>query len=80
MQPFQKGDIIIFKAEDNWLSKAIAKLTDSDVCHASMAYSEHSIVEVGSKGIVISNIDFTNGDDAYILRSPAPLGGQLFKR
>lgn len=73
-----KGDIIIFKAEDNWFSKAIAALTNSDVCHAAMAYTENSIVEVGANGIVISQTDIQNGDEVYILRlksepDPMPL-------
>lgn len=63
-----KGDIIIFKAEDNWFSKAIAALTHSDVCHAAMAYTENSIVEVGANGIVISQVDIQNGDEVYVLR------------
>lgn len=78
MLTFQKGDIIIFKAEDDWLSKAIALLTDSDVSHAAMAYSDHSIVEVGAKGIAVNSIAFTDGDSAYIMHlkgepDPAPL-------
>lgn len=73
-----KGDIIIFKAEDNWFSKAIAVLTGSDVCHAAMAYSENSIVEVGANGIIISHVDIQEGDEVYVLRlesepDPAPL-------
>lgn len=63
-----KGDIIIFKAEDNWFSKAIALLTGSDVCHAAMAYSEDSIVEVGAHGIVISHVDIQSGEEVYVLR------------
>lgn len=68
MKPFQKGDVIIFKAEDAWLSKAIAVLTDSDVSHAAMVYSDSSIVEVGGGGIVISNIDTARGEPAYVMR------------
>lgn len=64
----KKGDIIIFKAEEDWLSKTIAWLTDSDVSHAAMVYSENSIIEVGANGIGIHNMDITAGRGAYILR------------
>lgn len=63
-----KGDIIIFKAEEDWLSKSIAWLTDSDVSHAAMVYSENSIVEVGAKGIGIHNVNISNGNEAYVMR------------
>lgn len=65
---FKKGDIIIFKAEDDWLSKAIAWLTDSDVSHSAMVYSENSIIEVGARGIDINQVDISNGRGAYIMR------------
>lgn len=68
MLPFEKGDVIIFKAEDEWLSKAIAWLTDSDVSHAAMVYSDTSIVEAGAGGIVISNTRIAAGDAAYVMR------------
>lgn len=68
MLPFKKGDVIVFKAEDEWLSKAIAWLTDSDVSHAAMVYSDTSIVEVGGGGIVISNTKINQGDNVYVMR------------
>lgn len=78
MLSFKKGDIIVFKAEDEWLSKAIAKLTDSDVCHAAIVYSDNSIVEVGANGIAQNPVKISEGDEAYVLRltsgpDPAPL-------
>lgn len=63
-----KGDIIIFKAEEDWLSKSIAWLTDSDVSHAAMVYSEDSIIEVGANGIGIHKVDVTNERGAYVMR------------
>ena len=36
MGNLQSGDILIFEAGDNWLSKCIAKLTNSNVSHAAM--------------------------------------------
>lgn len=68
MNALTKGDIIIFKAEDSWFSKAIAVLTHSDVCHAAMVYSEDSLVEVGANGVVISRVDIQEGDGVYVLR------------
>lgn len=78
MKELNQGDIVIFKAENNWLSKSIAYLTDSDVCHAAMVYSGSSLVEIGASGPVISNINILSGEGAYILRlngitDPRPL-------
>lgn len=77
-QKLTKGDIIVFKAEDDWLSKAIAWFTKSDACHAAMAYSEDSIVEVGAPGIGVHKVEVSDGDDIYVMRlisepDPAPL-------
>lgn len=77
-QKLNKGDIIIFKAEEDWLSKVIAWFTQSDVSHAAMAYSEDSIVEVGASGIGIHKVEISNGDGIYVMRltaepDPAPL-------
>lgn len=77
-QTLTKGDIIVFKAENDWLSKVIAKLTQSDVSHAAMAYSEDSIVEVGAPGIGVHKVEITDGDNVYVMRlvsepNPAPL-------
>lgn len=66
-QTLTKGDIIIFKAENDWLSKAIAWFTKSDVSHAAMAYSEDSIVEVGANGISIHKVDISDGQDIYVM-------------
>lgn len=69
MSNLQSGDILIFEAGDNWLSKCIAKLTDSNVSHAAMCYQDGTIVEMGSHGIVCSTCkEAENGDNAYLLR------------
>lgn len=69
MGNLQSGDILVFKAGDNWLSKCIAKLTDSDVSHAAMYYQDENIVEMSSSGIVCSLCkEAADGDDAYLLR------------
>lgn len=74
----KQGDIIVFKTENDWLSKAIGWLTDSDASHAAMAYTEDSIVEVGAYGIGVHKVDIANGSMTYIMRlksepDPAPL-------
>lgn len=68
-QNFKKGDIIIFKAEeDDWLSQAIGYLTNSDASHAAMVYSDDSIVEVGAPGICVNKIAISEGDTVYVMR------------
>lgn len=71
-----KGDIIIFKAEDDWLSKSIAWLTNSDVSHAAMVYSENSIIEIGIRGIGIHKVNTSNGRGAYIMRLKAEVDAE----
>ncbi len=69
MGNLQSGDILIFEAGDNWLSKCIAKLTSSNVSHAAMCYQDGTIVEMGSNGIACSKCkEDANGDNAYLLR------------
>ncbi|MDE7417401.1 MAG: hypothetical protein K2N44_14065 [Lachnospiraceae bacterium] len=63
-----KGDIILFKAEDDWLSRAIAWFTQSDVSHAAMAYSEDSIVELGARGVSVDKVDVSEGEGIYVMR------------
>lgn len=64
----KKGDIVVFKAEDDALSKAIAWFTKSDVSHAAMVYSEDSIVEMGASGIGVHEIEISEGDEVYVMR------------
>lgn len=69
MSNLQSGDILVFEAGDNWLSKCIAKLTNSNVSHAAMCYQDETMVEMGSKGMVCSTCKETdNGDNAFLLR------------
>lgn len=79
------GDIFIFKTDESYLSKCIAKLTDSDVTHAAMVYKvpnkyyNGKLVEMNAKGISKtsfrinkSNID-KEGREAYHIRlKPTP--------
>lgn len=69
MVHLQPGDILVFEAGDNWLSKCIAKLTDSNVSHAAMCYQGETMVEMSSRGMVCSTCKQTEkGDNAYLLR------------
>lgn len=69
MGKLQSGDILVFEAGDNWLSKCIAKLTSSNVSHAAMCYQDGTIVEMSSSGIVCSNCkEAEDGSNAYLLR------------
>lgn len=78
MEKLQCGDILVFKAGDNWLSKAIAWITESDVSHAAMMLNEKQMVEMSSNGIYVGNVEALNGDDSILLRlsskkDPEPL-------
>lgn len=69
MANLQSGDILVFVAGDNWLSKCIAKLTSSDVSHAAMCYEDGTMVEMGSSGMACSVCrESADGDSAYLLR------------
>lgn len=73
------GDILIFEAEDNWISKSIALLTQSNVSHSAMVYDAGKMVEMGSKGIAVSTYRQDEyGEAAYLLRlSPEQDGAKL---
>lgn len=78
MENLKPGDILVFKAGDNWLSKAIAWLTDSDVSHAAMMLDDKRMVEMAASGIYAGEVKALEGDDAVLLRlkperNPAPL-------
>ena len=51
MITMKPGDVIIFEAGDSWLSKCIAKLTNSTVSHAAIRYSGDKMIEMGRNGI-----------------------------
>ena len=75
----KKGDIIVFKAGDDWISKCIALFTNSDVSHASMLYSDDTIAEMYYQEIGVHKIiETSSGLEAYIMRlkperNPEPL-------
>lgn len=62
------GDIVIFEAGDNWLSKSICWLTKSTVSHAAMVLEDNRIVEMGGNGIAVSKFVTVDGENAHILR------------
>ncbi|MDE5910476.1 MAG: hypothetical protein K2H52_17370 [Lachnospiraceae bacterium] len=68
----QKGDMILFFAGETWLSKSIAYLTNAEVTHASMVYSEDSIVEILADGPQVNKISLQDNDrqghKAYLMR------------
>ncbi len=68
---YQIGDIFVFKTEEknaDWLSKCIATLTKSDTCHASMVYSDNSMVESGAAGVQENNFIEEDFDMVYVMR------------
>lgn len=65
------GDILIFKADDKWISKLIAWGTFSDVSHAAMIYADGQMVEMGLDGIMDCKIRLGGGaasETAYQMR------------
>lgn len=69
MEKLKCGDILIFKAGDNWLSKTIAWLTDSDVSHAAMILDDNRMAEMTASGIHSGKVEaLEGGDDAILLR------------
>ncbi len=51
MEALRVGDILLFEAGDNLLSKAIALLTGSSVSHAALLYASDEIVGMGLHGV-----------------------------
>lgn len=66
MQKLKCGDVLVFKAGDNWLSKTIAWFTDSDVSHAAMMLDDKRMVEMSASGIYVSNVEALEGDSTMI--------------
>lgn len=71
-QKLHTGDILIFQAEDKWISKLIAWGTFSDVSHAAMVMTNGQMVEMGLDGIMLNLIGSDGGDPAYQLRLDPP--------
>lgn len=73
------GDILVFKVNEEWISKAISWLTETDVSHCAMMLNDRRMVEMGPDGIVVSDIKTFGGEGSLLLRlsskqESAPLG------
>jgi hypothetical protein len=68
MNKLQPGDIVVFKTSDNWMSKTIAWLTDSDVSHAAMMLDSERMTEMTASGICVDTVKVLDGDSAILLR------------
>lgn len=79
----QKGDMILFFRGDTWLSKSISYLTGAEVTHASMVYSEDSIIEILAGGVQITKIALKDNEQdakkAYLMRHVPELDFQPLK-
>jgi len=54
---YKPGDVLVFGIiEDDFIGKAIAFLTDSDVSHSALVYGEDSLVEMTGHGIKKTNV------------------------
>ena len=79
MKNEKTGDIMIFEAGGDFISKCIAKLTGSTVSHAAMVYGKDLMVEMGAKGIVVDGYaPDASGETVHFLRlvpeqNPEPL-------
>ncbi|MCL2566903.1 MAG: hypothetical protein FWE18_02250 [Alphaproteobacteria bacterium] len=64
------GDVAVFEAEDDWISKSIALVTNSDVSHAALVYKEMTFAEMGLSGIQSNPfvVDEKAGRKVYFLR------------
>jgi hypothetical protein len=64
------GDIAVFEAENDWISKSIALITNSDVSHAALVYKEMTFAEMGLSGIQSNPfmVDEKSGRKVYFLR------------
>ncbi|MDE7334110.1 MAG: hypothetical protein K2O16_18160 [Lachnospiraceae bacterium] len=80
----KKGDMILFFAGDTWLSKSISYLTNSEVTHAAMVYSDDAIIEILADGVQVNKIaDWNNvgkGKKAYVMRHKPELDYAPLKR
>lgn len=69
IKELKPGDVLIFKAGDDFVGRSIAWITKSDVSHAAMVFGNDTIIEMGAKGIQLSHIHLKDGSGgAYQLR------------
>lgn len=77
-EKLRDGDILVFTAGSDMLSKVIAWLTQSDVSHAAMVCGERTMVEMGLSGIQENEITVEERREVYVMRldperDPKPL-------
>ena len=68
MVSLQPGDVLVYKAGNHWLSKSIALITKSDVSHASLVIEGGKVVEMGAKGLAVSDFRVEKGEGQIALR------------
>lgn len=68
MKELRPGDVVIFKAGDDWIGKSIAWLTDSDVSHAAIMLENMTMAEMGASGIHVGKVQAQQGSGAMVLR------------
>jgi len=68
MIKLQPGDVLVYKAGNHWLSKSIALITKSDVSHASLVLEGGKVVEMGAKGLSVSDVRAEDGENQILLR------------
>jgi len=68
MIKLQPGDVLVYKAGNHWLSKSIALITKSDVSHASLVLEGGKVVEMGAKGLSVSDVREEGGENQILLR------------
>lgn len=78
MGNLKPGDILVFKAGNDWIGKSIAWLTDSDVSHAAVMVGNELMAEMGPSGIHAGKVEAIDGNNAVLLRispekDPAPI-------
>lgn len=68
MKKLKAGDVVVFRAGDDWIGKTIAWLTDSDVSHAAIMLGDTTIAEMGMSGIRAGEVEVRDGHSARVLR------------
>lgn len=68
MNKIKAGDVLVFRAGDDWIGKTIAWLTDSDVSHAAIMLEDMTMAEMGMSGIRAGEVEIRDGHSARVLR------------
>lgn len=68
MKKLKTGDVLVFRAGEDWIGKTIAWLTDSDVSHAAIMLGDTTMAEMGMSGIRVGEVEIEDGHSARVLR------------